>query len=725
MACFLASQEHPERGLCPHMHEKAREAFQSKSPRNTAKGPQDSHKGEASARKSRQSAQNGCSASPGRKLRDEREDEIVAGSSRQHTASMPVSAHQSEQRSEESKVESDKPKKILPLKDPKSFSQNLFDTAAIKLLQLMKYQNGRFPWDPATGLGDPLPSEGLTTASQDAPVHDEVQINVAHNDGSLAGRSDIPRDDPDASNSLAKETPLIRHQDVTRSIRDLSLLQTPEDIIHEPDSITGEVTSDTPRHNIRPEHGLNKARKLPSNGTAYVGTNGETHPKVRTEKNELWSSQQYHADSEQREGGQNDTVHGTENPMSDLRGEKIEPHGAISLDVESPTIGSKCRPTTAGLGLNYLHPFAVLSHFSPENIQALVTVVECTDTETTEQKHLVRNLGRTCPPFCYAALLTDHSEELRATYAFGIQSIVYVLTTPQALLASFKQCFRGEPSKQVEHAQNSIDQAEMTRAFRRLRQIDHHPQNILPSLWVVLDSVFASDQYLMKSSGPKSRRSPEDGTAISTKHDKEAPPKSKVVGDLEAAHIIKVALTALVASVPCCSLNTWLAAVKLRSSGHVAPEIDFLQDDSQATRPLLGVMDAYEDEMALSLMTKLVRAFASRRCWSELAKARENFDVMVVTRNLTTPDFIELIIPYLKIRNPGLDTCELRDTSRWYQIFNQLSGDALGPGQGWAFSAMVLEWLRSVLLKEWDGKAEVLKWGPVGGAIDFMSCLCM
>lgn len=44
---------------------------------------------------------------------------------------------------------------------------------------------------------------------------------------------------------------------------------------------------------------------------------------------------------------------------------------------------------------------------------------------------------------------------------------------------------------------------------------------------------------------------------------------------------------------------------------------------------------------------------------------------------------------------------------------------------GWTVSSVLLDWLRTIVLKNWDGKAEVKRWEPVGAAIEFMAHLCV
>ena len=37
---------------------------------------------------------------------------------------------------------------------------------------------------------------------------------------------------------------------------------------------------------------------------------------------------------------------------------------------------------------------------------------------------------------------------------------------------------------------------------------------------------------------------------------------------------------------------------------------------------------------------------------------------------------------------------------------------------------LILEWMRTVIIKEWDGEPEVSKCGAVGGALEFLRYMC-
>jgi hypothetical protein len=43
---------------------------------------------------------------------------------------------------------------------------------------------------------------------------------------------------------------------------------------------------------------------------------------------------------------------------------------------------------------------------------------------------------------------------------------------------------------------------------------------------------------------------------------------------------------------------------------------------------------------------------------------------------------------------------------------------------GWTVTATLLEWLKTTILKNWDGKMEINKWNSVGAAIVLLRQLC-
>ena len=318
----------------------------------------------------------------------------------------------------------------------------------------------------------------------------------------------------------------------------------------------------------------------------------------------------------------------------------------------------------------------LLSHFTLENVDALVSFIEphqLDDSSFDEERRLCQAFGQT--PNLYAKAQEDNrndrAEKFRR-YTFGVGSINYIFSSPRAILKSFIH----SPSASVSHS-------DMKLAVAKLRSIDIH-QSIFPCLWVSLSDVFPVSVSHSTHDGHRPQLEPNP------------------LSDTEAAHIMKVALAALVASVPSCLRSTWEVVRAHHSWGLLAPQKHVRAEQSFQ---LLSLLDAYEDEMALDLIKRFLRAFSARRCLSEIRKIQEN--------SHTEP--LECTSPLLNFKDALLQFFIPDDPSgtRNTQITNSI-----------AFPSIALEWVRTAVLKCWDGNAELPTSSTVGGALDFASCLC-
>lgn len=197
--------------------------------------------------------------------------------------------------------------------------------------------------------------------------------------------------------------------------------------------------------------------------------------------------------------------------------------------------------------------------------------------------------------------------------------------------------------------------------------------------------------------------------------------------DSAAADIIQNALFALNAHLP--SLHpdmrmiVWNHFIQLRKYGLFAPGGKV---EKYLVGPILQLMDSYEDEMALRLVTRLVHAFASRRCWSE---ASGYSVVETEERPGKGPQFHDFVKCIMQGISRGIQWLEHPKSKERpdvvpYSYAADRTVDLNGNEGGVHYAATVLEWLRSIIIHEWDGQAEIQRFGTVGGTIDFMSCLC-
>ena len=488
-------------------------------------------------------------------------------------------------------------------KDPKSFTQNLYDTFPWKFLQLLRYKDGRYWWMPLfVGTEAKVDDIGALTERYDA------KIEKAKNSFNI----------PNTNDAYLGALPEIQFNPVLA--RD------------------AQVIYPAARN---PRIGATNEKYIPSDET-----------------------------------------------------EKVRYGRQISQETASP---------------DFLHGSPTLSHFTSSNVEALVTVFKSANPLVEDERQLIRDLGRTGPLFVDS--LSGLHDTMRV-HAFATQSLTHVLGTTKTLLRSFLANSQASTVKEPPHHRESVDSHEMVQAFRQLKQIEDYPQHIFPSLWISLGDAFASDR-------PKDWKRSKKAASSGVLSRNQSPPdfSVKILHDSDAAHLVKIALSALVASVPTCAPGSWLALSKLRSNGSVAlPGKN--PSEFEKARSFMKIMDAFEDELALNLMKRLLRVFTTRRCRSEITRTQDDQDV----KSSSTPEPLEFVDILLKFLQDGKNELHrivfpLPEQVRYFNLSS--SG-----GEFPSMPAAIVEWLRTIMLKEWDGNPEVSRWGIVGGAVDFMHCLC-
>ena len=128
-----------------------------------------------------------------------------------------------------------------------------------------------------------------------------------------------------------------------------------------------------------------------------------------------------------------------------------------------------------------------LSHLSSANIRALLRMLVERHDEPFYEHYLLRDQGRSDFPSLSSTTFPQRSQSYLGFLAFISQSINHVLSSPEALMMSFLDCSLDNRSRMV--AQSDALPI-MIASFRLLRAIDFHPSNILPSLGVITGHLY-------------------------------------------------------------------------------------------------------------------------------------------------------------------------------------------------------------------------------------------
>ena len=327
------------------------------------------------------------------------------------------------------------------------------------------------------------------------------------------------------------------------------------------------------------------------------------------------------------------------------------------------------------------------------------------DKVDVEKFNLLRKFGRWKSPI--ARLELDETSSLSPDGLLEglLQSVVYVCSTPEALLRSFVK----HDGQAGEGVVSSCSIGEMTSAFKLLVGMGVDRPTLYSSLLSGLRAV-----YVYPTNPTKMTLSPlsDQSSNLTTS-----------VNDLEAAHIIKIAFAALNASLP--EMYEGLAnylfeyrevliyGVARRGAGWI-----FTRD----------FVDELEGESAKSLATRLCNIIASRRYAARTA----------LQRPAQCAEYHDASCDCLQIEN--LVARSILDDASMQQFKNMSKPEALTLRGGVLckhFTAAdrrplreddnghkaVYEWVRSVLRRAWKSEAQLPRHGPVEGALELMRAM--
>lgn len=363
-----------------------------------------------------------------------------------------------------------------------------------------------------------------------------------------------------------------------------------------------------------------------------------------------------------------------------------------------------------------------LSYFTLGNIEAIKeAITEHGLRGFFDDQDFLRWLGRPSTSMKLAAFQDGSVNEGERILAFATQSIVHVLGSVDHLLSSFRDPpyawgeayneftskISGEPEPSAVRTLLSISSfAKTSAAFSQLKQVDSHPANILPSLRMSLRKTERSRftyHYPMYSLNVPGLR----GSVC------EDPKVSESLDLADILHLVNTVLAALVAFVPLCDPFEWAAIQKFRSEGRVVTSNhsrDINPWGDKLNRRIIDLIDALEDNMLLSLTRQLIRVALSHHRRSRWASEHIEPDI-----GRQEPTF-------------GIDK-NLFDSWMEHRAVDDENNVAtldrhVSPMFGLIHSYFtVLELLRTVMLKEWNGKAQIPKNGLVAGAAGCLQAL--
>ncbi|CAM1505737.1 Fc.00g113740.m01.CDS01 [Cosmosporella sp. VM-42] len=259
---------------------------------------------------------------------------------------------------------------------------------------------------------------------------------------------------------------------------------------------------------------------------------------------------------------------------------------------------------------------------------------------------------------------------------FNEQTIFNVLSDPQAAVQSFTQDGR------------LYDSQTLWYCLHRLNRVA--PSLVFHSLWIAAGSLFAPPTLSQAPHSPKNKIRRQTHTKLT---------------DVEAGNLISICMHALVAAAPIVpDSRTLYEMSRIRSNGLV-----LAGGGSVARQPpsrCLDYNDAFSHELAIRLARRLFcsitarRSFAQKLCPKVVAK-ETSADLDILRPLVNQLDFLSTgSVPILEFPQPDRLLHETR------------------------VPTILLDWARTIILMEWNGRPDISVDGAFGGALSFIETMC-
>lgn len=300
------------------------------------------------------------------------------------------------------------------------------------------------------------------------------------------------------------------------------------------------------------------------------------------------------------------------------------------------------------------------------------------------------------------------SPRQREVYPFVAQSVFFNLSSSVQLTKSFRRK-RSLSDGQFQQSSDRDFTTDMKTLESTLRNLhDLCPCDvILNSLWTSLEHLFTPPKNIpiaFKSSRRASNHNSDQQNISSSQTIKSDQPLS----DADAAHMLTVIFFTLVTYLPKVDSQTWRGIQQIREAGTVFPDAQARKLPKESMELILNVTDKLEHDLALRLVHRLVRALTARLAYYEISKAKTFSSAEIKTRR--ERNVLDLVFDNLREHHESLKSAPMASSE-------SISLDTP------VASAMIVEWIRTLFLKEWDGKPEIARSNTAGGAVQILSAL--
>ncbi|EKV06368.1 hypothetical protein PDIG_70620 [Penicillium digitatum PHI26] len=583
------------------------------------------------------------------------------------------------------------------LKDPKSFTQNLFDTISLRMVEWLPLRRAPDTLEPSSK----SPAPGATNHSSIDEKHHYHTDKVSGRDIKTTGSSMVstrPDSQPrtPSSRTSASQPPAVELKFQNQHVKRLSV----SEVDH---------WRQSPRSSLDDKRRPEFNKKLPvASSDEFVSLPSPPALKHRPQKHRGRIGEvdsvppKEHRKSKRRVSWDSQKLLDEVSPINSTRStEPMPPARPLPPSVaQSP---SERKPTQPPIETHTdTLPLAqTVTHLTPEIIDGLSQImVESAEDAYCWEEELDRMqcTGSFEQPDWRFATLRQ-----REAFPFVAQSAFFVFSNPSQILRSFSS----ESTDTIGTTFKRLDVASLRLSLQRLFRIC--PWDIaLHSLWSSLDKLFVPPRGFT-SSGRPSRRSSRSSTMTGPAVLPVVPRRvsestsEEYLSDPDAAYIATIALFTLVSFLPTIDLGTWKLVIRMRAAGSVASLSDMRRLPSKNAQQAIEVTDRFEHELGLRLINRLVRALTARLAYHEISKARQVYSLDVPQQRRLS--VLDRVIDYLS------------EYHTYHTAGSDEPADSISP------ASLIVEWLRTLFLREWDGNPEMARSSPAGGAIQILASM--
>lgn len=681
LAIYLASQDDPEKGLCPFLR-KSREppaAFGNLifSTRSSSPSHPDHNRANVAtspgARKERLSRPRAPSSSS--------QDALA---SPMNDPSDPVSPIQNASRPAAACTPHSKDRELVsqirvieaPMsKDHRSFAANLFGTVTFKMLEWLTPRSVAamaakisnldsvvdfdFPQDPASSARTTACSDIQSTAPDESDTTDSTTVAVQPHATDMNETSFMPKPAKPSNGSLSK-----------------------------------------PRKNAVPKH---KRRSTDSNNTSKSGDNVKSTKasqvngtSVRPRHNKSLSGRGIPEMSLKPGFFENVTKPSAQplSPTSPSTLPQVEPFGEIRSKDDTncghPRINNSQRTRNLDTALPDISSHS-LENILPQALSQLDVnlvdfICDIYEEDGTAQSVIVSASDASHPyprPVNQLKPLRRRSmsrttRSRKQWLRFNDQTLFNVLMDPQVVVQSFT------------HDRKLYDSQTLWYCFHRLSRVACNL--VFHSLWLAAGRLFVPPQDSMSHNSIKN-------------NDSRLQKHKGSLSDIDAGYLMSICMHALVAAAPAVQDSRTLYEMsRVRSNGLTLAGRSAMA--RQSSSRCLDYDDAFSNDLAIRLARRLFCAITARRYFSN---KMDNAGPLNETRN-NKVDILQSLVDQLDFLSTGSATIlEFPQSER-------LLHETRVP-------TILLDWARTILLNEWDGRADFDMDGPFGGALSFIETL--